>query len=91
MTETGSVSEDGKLQGRVMKVVVREMKNGVSRTMSYGSLSTENKERALADLLVKSALGHALSQQDQSVCIIRSSLFIVNGCAMLTVSLIELV
>jgi hypothetical protein len=55
------------LQGRGMKVIVRENKNGITRTMSYGSLSTENKERALADLLVKSALGQALDQHQQTV------------------------
>jgi len=55
-----------------MKVMVREVRNGVSRTMSYGSLNTEIKERALADLLVKSALDHALNQQETSVSVVHA-------------------
>ena len=44
-------------------VQVIEIIDGVARQVSYSSLKLEDKKNVLADLLVKSAINHALEKQ----------------------------
>ena len=48
-----------------VRIQVMEVRDGVTRRISYGNLTHEEKENVLADLLVKSAISHALEKQQQ--------------------------
>ena len=44
-------------------LVVVDTRNGVARSVVYSELDKESKENVLTDLLVKSAISHALEKQ----------------------------
>ena len=57
--------EEGELHRSGGSVHVVEIREGRPHSVQYSHLSKEDKENVLTDLLVKSAISHALEKQKQ--------------------------
>ena len=56
-----------RLKGGRTELQIVDVSGGVQRNVQYSQLDHHDKENVLADLLVKSAINHALEKQKQ-VC-----------------------
>ena len=60
-----SVNNSATHISKLESVQVIDMRDGRPRSIAYSELSTSEKEKALADLLVKSALSNALDRREK--------------------------